>query len=420
MKWLSEEAVPSGLTLADVRTEPILFGSEEYQNALLEIAQNGSTPYLETADHLRLIKSCICKVIDDDSGDLIQIDPACPALNKLTAVLSDLLGQPIFIESTVDGSGKIDVEKPLAPKSVVDFRVILVFVQANEALDIYSVRQRIKDKWAIQFDESILRLIHDGILVRGEGQCFKLSERIQPSFSTLILRIAEFLADPRLVPSNASARAASFVQAVDGAPRFFGPDLRLRNLMALAVYGPMQMHDLRRITGTYKQVVEGRDNAIFGRGNKVRVWETDDGMAVGLDEQYPLHLPLRRFLQKLAEIYPLGPHLPKHRIPDPPPHQAWSGERLALFGSTLPTSILICLCLPSHWTFEAICSEVATGFYREVVMKTIRRLEEEGVLQGSRPRDPGFGPRLLSLADTCPAKENSRRLSTLCRLPGRT
>ena len=76
----------------------------------------------------------------------------------------------------------------------------------------------------------------------------------------------------------------------------------------------------------------------------------------------------------------------------------------------MPTSILICLCLPSHWTFEAICCEVATGFYREVIKKRIRRLEDEGVLQGSRPRGPGFGPRLLSLSDTCPAREELQAL----------
>ena len=65
---------------------------------------------------------------------------------------------------------------------------------------------------------------------------------------------------------------------------------------------------------------------------------------------------------------------------------------------------------PSHWTFEAICCEVATGFYREVIKKRIRRLEDEGILQGRRPREPGFGPRLLSLSDTCPAREELQAL----------
>ena len=62
------------------------------------------------------------------------------------------------------------------------------------------------------------------------------------------------------------------------------------------------------------------------------------------------------------------------------------------------------------WNFEAICCEVATGFDRVVVKKTTRRLEEGGVLQGSRPRGPGFGPRLLSLANTCAARYELRAL----------
>ena len=37
-------------------------------------------------------------------------------------------------------------------------------------------------------------------------------------------------------------------------------------------------------------------------------------------------------------------------------------------------------------------------------------LEDEGVLEGSRPRGPGFGPRLLRLAEGCPAREELEAL----------
>ena len=84
--------------------------------------------------------------------------------------------------------------------------------------------------------------------------------------------------------------------------------------MALAVYGPMHIYDLRRITGAYKLTTEEPDFAPFGRGSQVRVWETAQGTAVGLDKQYPVYLPLHRFLVKLSEIYPLAPH-PKVRHP---------------------------------------------------------------------------------------------------------
>jgi len=408
---VEEPELTSGLTPVDVRLVPVLFGSRDIQNALLEIASNGSLPYEKLFGyHRRLVVSGICKVFEDRGQTKIAIDRAYPAIDELCMVLSELLGKPVFVEPKTANTGKIDQGKPLAHASIMDFRVILVFVQAKEKIETDSVKERIRDKWPQQVDEAIQRLLNDEVLGRGEGRYLSLCPSISQSFYTYVLKIADVIADPRLMPSEAVARKAAYLQADDGAPRFFGTDLRLRNLMALAVYGPMHVLDLRKITGAYSNGVESPNNAPFGRGDIVRVWQTKEGTAVGLDQQYPLYLPLHRFLVKLAEIYPLALHIPKHGIPEPPPRQAWSGERLALFGSAMPTSILICLCLPSHWTFEAICCEVATGFYREVIKKRIRRLEDEGVIQGSRPRGPGFGPRLLSLADTCPAREELQAL----------
>ena len=409
---VEEPGQTSGLTPVDVWPVPILFGSRDIQDALLEIASQGSASYEKLfGHHRRLVVSGICTVIEKDDGKIIFIDPAYPAINELCEVLSDLLGRPIVVEPDPYEVGKVDSQRPLAHASIMDFRVLLVFSQANGAIDSDTVRRRVQDKWPIQVDQAVQRLFDSGVLVGGEGQDLIISSNVPKSFKPFILKIADLIADPRFAASRLSGkRKAAYLQADDGAPRFFGTDLRLRNLMALAVYGPMQIRDLRRITGAYQIKTEETDFAPFGRGSQVRVWETAEGKAVGLDEQYPLHLPLRRFLVRLAEIYPLAPHIPKYGIPEFPPHQPWSGERLSLFGSPMPTSILICLCLPSHWTFEAICCEVATGFYREVIKKRIRRLEDEGVLQGSRPRGPGFGPRLLSLADTCPAREELQAL----------
>jgi len=62
------------------------------------------------------------------------------------------------------------------------------------------------------------------------------------------------------------------------------------------------------------------------------------------------------------------------------------------------------------WTFEAICCEVATGYDRVVVKKAIRRLEAEGVIEASRPRGPGFGPRLLRIPEAFAAREELQAL----------
>ena len=306
-------------------------------------------------------------------------------------------------------SGTINPKTPLAHKVATAFPVLLTVLRSEEPLDEETIRRRIPYFWPSSVTRNLDSFVRDGVFVGGEGRRFRPAA-LPKSLKPFVLRLADLIDDPRLAPSEASgARTESFEQNADGAPRLFGTDVRLRNLMALAVHDPMLHSDLRRITGTWHLRLESRDAAPFGRGSVVRVWDTSDGEAVMLDTAYPLYLPLQRLLVKLAEIYPLPAHVPEFGRPDPPPPQAWNGDRLALFGSPLPTAVLMSLC-DRGWTFEAICCEVATGYDRVVVKKTTRRLEQEGVLEGSRPRGPGFGPRLLSLAKTCPARDELQAL----------
>jgi hypothetical protein len=260
---------------------------------------------------------------------------------------------------------------------------------------------------------AIDRLVKNRVLDLGVGG-YAFAPDVPLSLGALVLRLADVVGDERLKPSDAAGpRAFAFNQAADGAPRLFGTDARLRNLMVLAVKGPMLYADLRKITGAFHLHDEGPDNAPFGRGGQARVWDTPDGTAVELDGAYPLALPLRRLLVRLAEVYPL-PHLPTIKRPDPPSPQAWAGDRLALFGSPFPTRILMTLA-GRGWTFEAICCEShskddGADNRRVLTKKVIRRLEAEGVLEGSRPRGPGFGPRLLRIADAFPAKAELQAL----------
>jgi len=206
--------------------------------------------------------------------------------------------------------------------------------------------------------------------------------------------------DPRFAPPTFAKRVRtnSFIQAADGAPRLFGTDVRLRNLMALAVHGPLWHGELRRLIGTTHLRLEDDSDAPFGRGDVVRTWGVGKDRALALDEAHPLHPPLRRLLVKLAEIYPGEPLIRERQAPQiPKQHHEWNGDRLALFGSPIPTLVLLSLA-DRHWTFEAHICAVAADWYRENVKKSIKRLEDEGVLEGSRPRGPGFGPRLLRLA----------------------
>lgn len=199
----------------------------------------------------------------------------------------------------------------------------------------------------------------------------------------------------------------------DGAARLFGPDVRLRNLMALAKYGPLRLRDLRRVTGATTVHTEGRDYAPFGRADLVRTWGAGRDRTAMLDPNFPVALPLRILLIALERAYPLPPQT---LIPAPlelPAMRPWKGDKLALFGSPIPTAILTSIGVMG-WTFEALCVEVATGYDRVVVKKVIRRLEDEGVLQGDRDRKPGFNVRVLTISNEFPAHEELLGLLKAC------
>lgn len=203
-------------------------------------------------------------------------------------------------------------------------------------------------------------------------------------------------------------RAAAFTYASDGAPRIFGTDARLRNLMALAKYGPLHTLELRRIVGSDSARSEDRDNAPYGRAGVVRTWGTGRARAAMLDPTFPVYRPLRALLLALEKRYPLGTYVPRHRAPLPP-RKPWRGDKTALFGSPIPTAILTSLGVRG-WTFEALCVHVATGYDRVVVKKALQRLEREGVLQGDRPRKPGYNVRIITIAANFPARHEFEEL----------
>ena len=400
----------SGLTTPNDRPLPLLFGDEKFQSALLEIARSGVSRRPKHDKPRRLVTSGICVAVRAGNEDLLYLNVDHPAIEEIRAVLRDLVG---FLAEPVDehGGAQFDRVSPLGHMQPVPFRIALALAQADKPIDIETLRRRLPDIWPGSVSAATDRLSEHGVIEVGAGAKFALARGVPASYRRLLLRLAEMVDDDRLKPSTASGpRATAFTNGNDGAPRLFGTDAAFRRLVALAVYGPMHYRDLRRITGAYHLHVEGEDEAPFGRGALVRTWNTPDGLAVALDESHPVHPALRRLLLRLAEAYPPAPHVPTLERPDVPPPQAWVGERLALFGSRFPTEVLLTLA-NRGWTFEAICAGQQTGKRdpssnkRVLVKKTIRRLEEGGILTGNRPRGPGFGPRLLTIPEGFVAKE---------------
>jgi hypothetical protein len=400
----------SGL-IADIdRPAPLLFGNEKFQRDLLEVARLGAARRPKHDHPRRLVTSGICVAERVDREDVLRLNVNHPAFEEIRDVLRDLAGG--LAESLDAHRGpRFDRRSPLGHQHPVPFRIALALVQAEGPIDVETLCRRLPDIWPGSVSEATDRMTTLGVLVRGAGRTAELSPGVPTSYRRLLLRLAELIDDERLKPSTASgSRPTAFTNATDGAPRLFGTDACFRNLVALAVYGPMHYRDLRRITGAYHMHIEGEDEAPFGRGALVRMWDTPDGRAVALDEAHPLHPPLLRLLLRLAEVYPPSPHVPAYERPDVPPPQAWMGERLALFGSRFPTEVLLTLA-NRGWTFEAICAGQQTGVRdpssnrRVLVKKTIRRLEEDGILVGSRERGPGFGPRLLTIPESFPARD---------------
>ena len=234
---------------------------------------------------------------------------------------------------------------------------------------------------------------------------------IPSNYQRVVREIGEHLGLDACIGVHGARRPFAFQPAQDGAPRLFASDARLRNFMALAKHGPLLLRELRTITTAGHLKLESDEIAQLGRGSVVRTWETDDGPAVMLDPDYPLHRPLRRLLVALEQMYPLPPYVARYKAPKRPPKRPWVGDRHQLFGDIIPTSILTSIGVHG-WTFEALCDTLIAGHDRWNIKKSMQRLEKEGLLQGDRPRGPGFNVRVVTVADDFPAK---RELDALLR-----
>jgi hypothetical protein len=181
--------------------------------------------------------------------------------------------------------------------------------------------------------------------------------------------------------------------------------------MAVAKHGPAYLDEVLELTGGASKK-ETADFAPFGRAGVVDVWHAKDGIAVQLNPAYPLVYPLRRLLLAMERQYQLPPFSRRYQTPEGAPSRRWSGDKSALFGGPVSSSILFSIGVLG-WTSEALCSATAAGHYRVVVRKALRTLHGDGILDSSREPRPGFDVRVLTLAERFPAGDE---LETLLRL----
>ncbi len=364
------------------------------------------------------MRSGLISSVQHDGGYYLVLNQHHPGISALRSTLCSLTGRRSRVVSLGDISeSAIDPAMPLAQRGRLDFHILSCLIDAGKPLALKPLERRLPDAWPCEVEISIERLKTAGILTGGRSG-YKINERVPSAYVELVAVLAKevYKLDPRVrnFATLSRGRPRSFETPEDKAPRLFGTDLRLRNLMALAKHGALHLKDLRRITGAPAIRVEGHHYAPFGRGGVVHVWETQNGAAAILHPRYPVAEPLRDLLLKLEEMYPLPPLVRRHQKPNAPEtYPAWSGDKLALFGSPIPTTILLTIGALG-WTFQALSVATATGYHLQNVRKAHRRLEAEGVLRGDRKFRSGFDVRAVYLSKEFAAYPELQNLLDAC------
>jgi hypothetical protein len=377
------------LDISSAHRSIVVFGDSDTQYLLIRLLQDGPSPAPRQWPPWRLLNTGLITASGPKKRLTLKLNEHHPTAALVRELLAELGSVPLTsLQPFVDGHPPtvIDPLRPLSHASGVPFRILIAVSLAADGLTVKQLKMRLPGSLSA-VPAVLSSLVDDGVLKKTNANYYIISDGVPATFKELLAELARLLAprDARVARalSDVEPKPAGHLRAQDGAPRLFGADLRLRNLMALAKHGPLHMSDLRWITGNLEMKSEGADSAPFGRGGLVRVWNTDKGEAAGLDPAYPAAPELKALLLKLEESYPLPPFTRLKPVPTLPALQPWNGDKLELFGSAIRTSILMSIGV-LDWTFEALCVTTAIGHHRQNVKKSLKQLEKEGSCRYAR------------------------------------
>ena len=391
----------------------VLFGRRVFQDDLLHLARDGSiatAAFGYDISKSALVSTGFITRSRVAVGFAWSLDSRHPAHFELVAVLRAL--DPNLVAAEIPTPGERTLTRrdaPLGHALLAAFRILVALLDGpmTEARLIEVVQQR-----PPAVESAIARLVADGVLVE-EPAGIRYADDVPLEYLDLVRKIKSVLSDDIAAEHVGIRRKMAFERPDDGAPRLFESDARLRNLMALAIHGPLYVADLANIVGSAFTRSESRDYAPFGRGGVVATWQTTVGLAACLNPNHPVAPEFRALLIALEKMYPL----PKPKTEPPPPpvpeFGPWEGDKLALFGFPIPTGILFTIGTLG-WTFEALCVAAQPGRYRENVKKVLKGLEDEGILASDRPRRPGYDVRIVTLDATFPAKAELETVLKRC------
>lgn len=234
---------------------PVLFGTADAQEFLLRIFREGDVPVRGIHVPTALRRSGLVAQAFLGRAAFLTLHPRHPLLEQLRTVLEELAGTQAGRSRLVlvKGAGHaVDLERPLGHSCPLAFRLLLQLVREQNGLQCDALRRRLPGAYAQTVANAIDRLVRAEVISH-DGAVFEIAHAVPDAFRKLILEFGKLLSprDPRLETAAPLARspAAAFRRNADGAPLLFGTDVRLRNLMALAKYGPLHFRELRSLSG---------------------------------------------------------------------------------------------------------------------------------------------------------------------------
>jgi len=373
----------------------ILFGTVKEQLLLKRILQEGKVTAPRDRPK-RLLSAGLVATTGNPYREFLILNPCHPAYNELRRTLSDLYRVEPAEGFAAKKPTKISAQRPLAHQGNVPFKIICEVVNASAPLSFRDLEQRIPDAWPSTVSLNVDRLVKHGVLLV-HGKSVRLSPNVPASFAKFIKKTASALDGASERKSVGTGRVSAFQRPKDGAPLLFGTDVRLRTLMALAKYGPMNVSDLRRVLGGSTIRPESEKTAMFTRAGVVVEWRTEDGRCAALDPRFPLIRELTSLLRAIEKYHVLRKIERRYPVPKLPRLSGrWDGDHRSLLGGPIATAVFLTIAA-NGWSFEALCVAYAVGYDRVVTKKVVKRLEEQGLIAGDRSRKPGFNVRVLRL-----------------------
>ena len=139
----------------------------------------------------------------------------------------------------------LNAERPLGHRNFASFQMLAVLA-TRAPIALCELRESIREQRKKGVEGSLKELVSGGVIVTSNG-VVDFAPDVTSEYLRLVVAMDTAINDAPSRINLATRRQVAFEHSLDGAPRLFGTDARLRHLMALAKFGPLHVHDLAGI-----------------------------------------------------------------------------------------------------------------------------------------------------------------------------